>query len=127
MVGDRRSAQRVQSPWLPPQHRPPTQAPLAQSPSAAQRSPGAQRAQLPAPPQSTSVSTPLRASSSQETHSLPLHSPLEQSAATRQPEPSGQGPQPGPVPPQSTPVSLPFCWLSSQEKATQEPPLQLPL
>jgi hypothetical protein len=58
--GERRSAQRVQSPCVPPQHVPPWHAPLAQSESSWQAVPGWQRPQaMLDPPQSTPVSLPF--------------------------------------------------------------------
>jgi hypothetical protein len=60
-----------------------------------------------APPQSTSVSVPLRTPSPQvaATHLLALQTPLAQSEGALQPRPSGQGAQA--LPPQSTSVSVP--------------------
>jgi hypothetical protein len=79
-VAERRSAQRVQSPWLPPQQRPPSQALLAQSASLPQSLPGAQRPQLgSAPPQSTSLSLPSKAPSPQALHTPATQLVLAQS------------------------------------------------
>jgi hypothetical protein len=60
------------------------------------------------PPQSRSVSIPLRTLSLQRAAAQvpPLHTLLWQSLPNPQPTPSPQG---GQLPPQSTPVSLAFC------------------
>lgn len=124
MPTDRRSAQRVQSAWLPPQQRPFWHAPLAQSRSSRHCRPGAQRSQAgPAPPQSTSVSPALWTPSSQEMQAPPAQTLLAQSLPRLQRCPSRQRAQPG-GPPQSVPVSTPLRVPSSQAATLHTPALQ---
>ena len=78
-----------------------------------------------APPQSASVSRPLRTPSVQlGARQNPFtHTPLSQSATAPQ---SWPGSQPRQSPPQSTSLSLPFRTLSSQPDAAQSPAVQTP-
>src|SRR5690606_21096944 len=117
-VGESRSAQRVQSPVVPPQQRPPSHAPLAQSASARHTRPGAQRGHSGSDaPQSRSASSSLSVPSLQvagwqqvrsvASAQLPgPHTPLSQPASPVQALPAGQTPPQ--TPPQSTPRS---SWL----------------
>ncbi|MES1171648.1 MAG: hypothetical protein ABUL77_00290 [Bacteroidota bacterium] len=88
------------------------------------------RAGAHAPPQSTSVSVPLR---SRSVHSgaaqVPFtpHTPLTQSAAIAQAWPSAQRRVGAHVPPQSTAVSVPFLTVSMQVGTAQAPAVQTPL
>jgi hypothetical protein len=73
------------------------------------------------PPQSASVSAPLRTPSVQlgARQMPPAHTPLVQSALPTHCEPAAHGLQP---PPQSTSVSAPFFTESEQLDALQSPP-----
>ena len=101
---------------------PDAQTPLVQSLPVAHTCPSAQSfGQL--PPQSTSVSSPLRALSVQlgAWQLPPLQTALEQSLEAVQDRPTAQGPQ---LPPQSTSVSSPFCTASVQTGEESSPPPQ---
>ena len=99
-------------------HTPAIQSAFRQSAGCAQALPTAHGVQV--PPQSTSVSLPLRSSSAQsgEVRQLPrAQMPLLQSEALTQAVPTGQ---PGHVPPpQSTRISSPSWRPSAQEMAAQ--------
>jgi hypothetical protein len=81
------------------------------------------------PPQSTSVSLPLRAPSVQVGgwQSPPVQMPLAQSPAAPHAWPLAQRTQFGAGPPQSTAVSAPLCTPSAQFGTRQNPPVQTPL
>src|SRR5690606_40831470 len=95
--------------------------PASQSPSDRHTLKSGQRSHpVSSPPQSTSVSLPLRTPSSQvgawQTPSE--HTPVAQSEPAAQTPPTAQPPQ---GPPQSTSVSPPFTRPSVQEGAMQRP------
>ncbi len=80
-----------------------------------------------APPQSTSVSPPLRTPSAQvgAWQRPPVQTPLSQSVPPPQPSPAGQPAQAGP--PQSTPVSVPSRTPLVHDTGWQTPAVQMPL
>jgi hypothetical protein len=103
----------------------PEQTPLWQSPATVQSPFVAQPLQVP-PPQSTSVSAPLRVVSAQlgAWHTPPEQTLLWQSPPVPHCLPVAQLPQ---LPPQSTSLSLPFRTPSLQLAASQLPPRHTPL